>query len=58
MIRIQKYSGQHVNDGVTVRGYAALSCESERAFILVPNKEDCSKFHIYEVKPDSLVPLL
>ena len=58
MIRIQKYSGQHVNGGATVRGYAALSCESERAFILVPNKEYCSKFQVYEVKPDSIVPIL
>lgn len=58
MINIQRYSGRHVKDGKTVRGYAAVSCESDRAFILVPAKGTDDKFHIMEVRPDSLVPVL
>ena len=58
MINIQKYCGKRVKDGSEVRGYAAVSCESERAFILVPAKGTDDKFHIMEVQPDSLVPIL
>ena len=58
MIMIQQYSGQRVKDGGTVRGYAAVASESERAFILVPAKESAAQFHIVEVTPDTLVPVL
>ena len=58
MIEIQKYCGRRVTDGSDVRGYAAVGCESERAFILVPAKGTDDKFHIVEVQPESLVPIL
>ena len=58
MTNIQKYCGCRVTDGSEVRGYAAVSCESERAFILVPAKGTDDKFHIVEIQPDSLVPIL
>ena len=58
MMNIQKYCGRRVKDGSGVRGFAAKSCESERAFILVPAKGTDDKFHIVEVKTDSLVPIL
>ena len=58
MIHIQRYSGQRVKDGATVTGYAAVASESDKAFILIPAKETNNKFHIVEVTPDTLVPVL
>lgn len=58
MKHVQKYSGKRVEDGSDVRGYAAISGESERAFILVPAKGTSDQFHIVEVQIDSLVPIL
>jgi hypothetical protein len=58
MIHIQRYSGQRVKDGKTVIGYAAVACESDSAFILIPAKDSDKKFHIVEVTPDSIVPVL
>ena len=58
MIHIQQYTGRRVKDGSTVKGYAAVSCESERAWIIVPAKGTDDKFHIVEVVPDSLVSIL
>ena len=58
MIHVQQYSGKRMADGSDVRGYAAISCESDRAFILVPAKGTSDQFHIVEVQPESLVPVL
>ena len=58
MKHIQKYSGKRVTDGSDVRGYAAIGGESERAFILVPAKGTSDQFHIVEVQPDSLIPIV
>ena len=58
MINIQRYSGRHVKDGKTVRGYAAIGYGCDKAFIMVPAKETKSDFHIVEVEPESLVPIL
>ena len=58
MIHVQRYSGKRVKDGSEIRGYAAIGGESERAFILVPAKGTSDQFHIVEVQPDSLVPVM
>ena len=58
MIQVQRYSGQRVKDGTTVRGYAAIGGECEKAFIMIPARETNNEFHIVEVVPDSLVPIL
>ena len=57
MKHIQQYSGERVKDGSSVRGYAAIGWENNVAWILVPAKGTDDKFHIVEVKPDSIVPL-
>lgn len=58
MVKIQRYCGKRVKNGSEVRGYAAVSCESDRAFILEPVISSDDKFFIVEVDPDSLVPVL
>jgi hypothetical protein len=55
-MKIQKYTGRAVKNGVTVRGYAAQGTECKKSFILVPAGE--KSFHIVEVQEDSLVPLM
>lgn len=58
MVKIQRYCGKRVKDGSEVRGYAAVGYESERAFILMPARVNDAQFHIIEVQPDRLVPVL
>ena len=58
MIHVQRYSGKRVKDGSEVRGYAAVGCESKAVWIMIPHKDDPTKFHSVEVQPDSLVPVL
>ena len=57
MTHIQRYCGKRVKDGSEVRGYAAVGYESERV-ILMPVNVDDAQFHIIEVQPDRLVPVL
>ena len=49
MATIKQYRAQRVKDGKIVQGYAAVSCEGDRALILVPNVEGGLSFHIVEV---------
>jgi len=55
---IQKYSGRRIKDDTTVRGYAAIGYESTTAWIMVPTKGTTDQFHVVQVDPESLVPLL
>lgn len=57
MIHIQRYCGQRVKDGKTVKGYAAISCENDTAWILMPVVSSDDKFFIVQVDPESLIPL-
>ena len=55
---IQKYSGRRIKDGTTVRGYAAIGYESSTAWIMVPAKGTTDQFHVVQVDPESIVPLM
>lgn len=55
---IQKYAANRVKDGSLVVGYAAIGYESTTAWIMVPTKGTTDQFHMVQVNPESIVPLM